>query len=316
MKHFMAVAAVCFMVFAVACAKTKGKFPSEPITYVIPFNPGGQSDLEARRQQPLLERTLGVKVIIQYKDGGGGSAGWADLVRQKTDGYIIAGINVPHIILQPLARGDAGYKTEQIVPIAFFQTTPIGLAVLKDSPFKTLKDLIEFAREKPDEITIAGSGTWSGHHIAHLQLQDKAGIRITYIPHKGAAPSVAAFLGRHVMALWGNSNDLFQHKEKIRVLAFGTVKPFPAMPNVPTFKSHGYNIEASIDRGVGVPKGTPNEVISVLEKAFLSIANDPKIRRQMLNEGFEPMSLGSAESKRYIEQMIKEWAPIVKKYKK
>ena len=87
-------------------------YPSRGITYQIPFGPGGQSDLEARRQQPRLEKALGVKVMIQYKPGGGGSVGWAYMIKQKPDGYFISGINIPHIVLQPLARGNAGYKTE------------------------------------------------------------------------------------------------------------------------------------------------------------------------------------------------------------
>jgi tripartite-type tricarboxylate transporter receptor subunit TctC len=290
-------------------------FPSEPITYQIPFNPGGQSDLEARRQQPLLEKYLDTDIVIQYKPGGGGSVGWVELMRKKPSGYFISGINIPHIILQPLARGDAGYETEKIAPIAFFQATPIGLAVLKDSPHKTLEDLVAFAKENPGAVVTGGSGTWSGHHIAHLQLQDLAGIEMTYVPHKGAAPTVAAFLGGHVQAMWGNSNDLVQHADKIRVLAFGTKKPFFAMPDVPTFESKGYELYASIDRGAGAPPGTPADRIKVLEDAFRRISEDPGVQEQMKRDGFVPIFMGAGESQAYIEQMKKQWAPVVDKYK-
>jgi len=214
----------------------KAEFPEKAITYQIPFGPGGQSDLEARRQQPLLEKALGEKIIVQYKPGGGGSIGWATLIKKKPNGYFISGINIPHIVLQPLARGNAGYKTEQLVPIAIFQATPIGLAVLKDSPFKALEDLITFAKKNPGAITCGGSGTWSGHHIAHLQFSKLADIQMTYIPAKGAAKAVAAFLGGHVKAMWGNSNDLVQHADKIRVLAFGTENLFPTCPKYPHSK--------------------------------------------------------------------------------
>jgi tripartite-type tricarboxylate transporter receptor subunit TctC len=292
------------------------EYPDKPITYQIPFGPGGQSDLEARRQQPLLENALGVKVIVQYKPGGGGSIGWANLISQKPDGYFISGINIPHIVLQPLARGNAGYETEQLKPIALFQATPIGLAVLKDSSFKDLKELVAYAKENPDAIVCGGSGTWSGHHIAHLQFSKMAGIKMTYIPSKGAAKSVAAFLGGHVKAIWGNSNDLVQHADKIRVLGFGTREPFPNMPDVPTFESQGYKLYASIDRGAGAPPETPDQVIQVLEKAFLDIANDPKVKEQMKTDGFVPIALGAAESKAYIAEKEQEWAPVVKEFKK
>lgn len=316
MKKYIAMALAFSLVLGLGLIAHAEDYPSEPITYTIPFNPGGQSDLEARRQQPMLEDILGTSVIIQYKPGGGGSVGWAELVRAKPDGYTIAGINVPHIVLQPLARGNAGFETSQIKPIAFFQTTPIGLAVLKDSQFKTLDDLIEYAKANPGAVVTGGSGTWSGHHIANLQLQEKAGIETTYVPYKGAAPAVAAFLGGHVQALWGNSNDLYQHKDKLRVLAFGTKEPFSPMPDVPTFESLGYNLYASIDRGAGAPPGTPDEKIKVLQDAFLKIANDPKVQEQMLQDGFVPMSLGSKEAEEYIQQKVADWKPVVEKFKK
>ena len=321
MKRFVTVmlslvcaATVC--VAAVCVAAGAADYPSGPITYQIPFGPGGQSDIEARRQQPMLEKELGVKVVIQYKPGGGGSVGWASLLRQKPDGYFISGMNVPHIVLQPLARGNAGYETNQLEPIAFFQATPIGVAVLIDAPFQTLSDLVDFAKKNPGAVLCGGSGTWSGHHIAFLQLQKLAGITMTYIPSKGAAASVAAFLGGHVKVIFGNSNDLYQHRDKIRVLAFGTDKPFTPMPDVPTFKSLGYNLLASIDRGAAVPPGTPPEVIAVLEKAFLNIANDPDVQKQMLDAGFVPVAMGEKEAKTYIQSKVDEWAPVVKEFKK
>lgn len=295
---------------------TAADYPEEPITYQIPFGPGGQSDLEARRQQPLLEKDLGVKVMVQYKPGGGGSVGWANLLRQKNDGYFMSGINIPHIVLQPLARGNAGYKTEELLPVAFFQATPIGIAVLNDSPIKTLKDLVDAAKAAPGAVLCGGSGTWSGHHIAFLQLEEMAGIKMTYIPSKGAAASVAAFLGGHVKVLFGNSNDLFQHRDKIRVLAFGTETPFEPMPDVPTFKDAGYNLLASIDRGVAVPPNTAPEVVATLEKAFIKISQDPAVVKQMLETGFIPLSMGSEQAKAYIQSKVIDWAPVVKKFKK
>ena len=307
---------LAILTVAVFAPQGQAAYPDKPITYQIPFGPGGQSDLEARRQQPRLEEILGVKVIVVYKPGGGGSVGWANLIQQKPDGYFISGINIPHIILQPLARGNAGYKTDQLKPIALFQATPIGLAVLKDSKFKNLDDLVKFAKENPGTVTTGGSGTWSGHHIANLQFGKLAGIQTTYIPESGAAKSIAAFLGGHVQAVWANSNDLVQHADKIRVLAFGTKKPFPNMPDVPTFQSLGYKLYASIDRGVGAPPGTPDDIIKVLQDAFLKIASDPKIQEQMKKDGFVPLDMGAKETKDYIEEMTLEWAPVVKEFKK
>jgi putative tricarboxylic transport membrane protein len=315
MKRFLTLCLALFGAALLAIPSVFADYPNRSITYQIPFNPGGQSDVEARRQQPRLEKALGVKVIVQYKPGGGGSVGWANLIKQRANGYFMSGINIPHIILQPLARGNAGYKTEQLVPVAFFQATPIGLAVMNDSPYQTLEEFVAYAKKNPGAITCAGSGTWSGHHIAYLQFQKMAGVKLTYVPYKGAAPSVAAFLGKHVAALWANSNDLFQHKDKIRVLGFGTEKPFEPMPKVPTFKSKGYNLLASIDRGVGVPPGTDSKIIKTLEKAFLGISSDPDVRQQMLDAGFVPITMTAKESQAYINGKVKDWAPVVQEFK-
>lgn len=287
-------------------------YPNKPITYLIPFDPGGQSDLEARRQQPLLEKTLGVPVIITYKPGGGGSVGWAELANSKPDGYTIAGNNIPHIILQPLQRKNAGYQLEDLEPVALFQATPIGLAVLKTSPIRSLKDFVAYAKANPGAITIAGSGTYTGHHLGYLQFQKLAGIKVTYIPFTGAAPQVAAFLGGHAMAILANSNDLVQHHDKIRILAMGSEKRFAALPEVPTFKELGYKMTCSIDRGVCVPKGTPKERVKILEKAFLKIARNKEIQGQMVEQGFVPVALGAAEFKKYIADLTVDYTELVK----
>ncbi|GEA17095.1 MAG: hypothetical protein PWR22_710 [Moorella sp. (in: firmicutes)] len=286
-------------------------YPEQPITYIIPFNPGGQSDIEARRQQPYLEKDLGVKVNITYKPGGGGATGWAELVLAKPDGYTLCGFNIPHIILQPMERGNTGYKTEDIVPVAVFQATPIGLAVPKDSQFKTLDDFIKYAKDNPNKVTITGSGTYTGHHITYLQLQKLAGIKMTYVPTTGAAPAVQNLLGGHVQAMLGNSNDLVQHQDKIRVLAMASEKRFAALPNVPTFKELGYNIIESIDRGVAVPPKTPPEIIKRLEKAFLAIANNEEVKNQQIKQGFVPVSMGHDEAVKYIKTKTDEYSKLV-----
>lgn len=302
-----------------ACSvKTGGKsnvdnYPTKQITYSIPFNPGGQSDVAARRQQPYLKKELGVPVVIQYKPGGGGSLGWSDLVKEKPNGYFISGINLPHIILQPLLRKNAGFKTDQIQPIAIFQATPIGLAVPKSSGITTLKQFIAKAKAKPGSITVAGSGTYSGHQMAFFELQQLAGIKMQYIPFTGAAPEVKAFLGGQTDAIFANSSDLVTYKDKMNILAIGSDKTFQPLPNVKTFKEQGIDMTAGIDRGVGVPKGTDPKIVSKLEKAFLDIVTKPSIKQEMYKEGLEPKALGVKESEAYIKKKEDMYMPILKK---
>ena len=120
----------CLFAVLLLPALAFAEYPEKNISYLITFNPGGGSDIRARQQQPLLEEDLGVKIPIQYKPGGGGSLGWAELVKKKPDGYFMSGINIPHIILQPLARENAGYQTDQIEPVILFQQIPFGITCL------------------------------------------------------------------------------------------------------------------------------------------------------------------------------------------
>ena len=164
--------------FTISLHTILSRFSRKNVVYQITFAAGGGSDVRARHQQPHLEKELGKKIVIQYKPGAGGSIGWANLVKQKADGYFMSGINIPHIILQPLAR-EPGYETEDIIPVVLFQQIPFGLTVLQDSPFKTLDDLIDYAKKNPGALTIGGSGTWDATHIANLQFDMMAGIETT-----------------------------------------------------------------------------------------------------------------------------------------
>ncbi len=289
-------------------------FPCKQLTYVVTFDPGGQSDREARRQQAPLAKMLGQQVIVDYKVGGGGALGWKELVRSKPDGYTFVGINIPHIILQPLQQ-EVGYKTEQINPVVLFQRTPLALAVLKDSPYKTLKDFVEAAKNAQAPISVGGAAVFSGHHFATLQFQKLAGIKLTYIPFTGSAPQMTAFLGGHTNAVIANSDDLVRFADKVRVLAFSSDERFPQFPDVPTFKEQGYDMADSIDRGVAVPMNTPAEVVATLEKAFLDIAKDPEIQKAMRAEGFVPIAMGHEESKAYMAKLTKRYTELAKALK-
>lgn len=318
---FTVLALMVAAALAVGCtgqkapAQKEEPYPTKQITYLVCFDPGGQSDREARRQQPHLERILGQKVLIDYKVGGGGALGWSELVRAKPDGYTIAGINIPHIILQPLQQ-ETGYKTEQIVPVAMFQRTPLGLAVLSNSPYKTLQEFLDAAKAKPGEISIGGSGTFSGHHMATLRLEKLAQVKFNYVPFTGAAPQMMAFLGGHVQAIFGNSDDLVKNKDKIRVLAIADNERFPDFPDAPTFKEAGIDMIEAIDRGVGVPPGTPDYVIKKLEAAFLEIARNPEIQAEMKKQGFVPLTMGHQESKAHIEKMTEVYKALAAEIKK
>jgi tripartite-type tricarboxylate transporter receptor subunit TctC len=298
-----------------AWAQAEKPFPTRQINYMICFDPGGQSDRVARMQQPHLDKAFKQKVIIDYKVGGGGALGWRELTKAKPDGYTVAGFNVPHIILQPLQQ-EVGYKTEQIVPVVIFQRTPLGLAVLKTSPFKTYQEFIDYAKKNPGKLTIGGSGTFSGYHMAALRLEKLAGAKITYVPFTGSAPQMTAFLGGHIDAVFGASDDLTIHKDKTRVLAFATEKRFPEYPDVQTFKELNMDLLEAVDRGVAVPPNTPPYVIKKIEAAFLEVAKLPAVQAEMKRQGFIPVAIGHEESVAYVKKMTVIYKELIAGLKK
>jgi tripartite-type tricarboxylate transporter receptor subunit TctC len=310
----VATALCAYLLQEEACAQEKA-FPSRQLSYMVCFDPGGQSDRGARLYQPHLDKVLGQKVIIDYKVGGGGALGWRELARAKPDGYTFAGFNIPHIILQPLQQ-DVGYQTDQIVPVMIFQRTPLGLAVLNTSPIKTLQDFIDHAKKDPGAVSVGGSGSFSGYHMATLRLEKLTGTKLTYVPFTGSAPQMTAFLGGHVTAIFGASDDLTIHRDKLRIIGFAMNERFPGFPDVSTLKEQGVDMAEAVDRGVAVPPGTPAPVIKTLESAFLQVANMPEVQAEMRNQGFLPMAMGHEESVAYLAKMTaiyKELAAGLKK---
>ena len=302
MKRLAVALLLLVVAFAPAALLGQTEFPKGPITYIIPFNPGGQSDVEARLQQPYLEKILGVPIVVTYMPGAGGALAWTKFAQAKPDGYSVCGINIPHIILQPLSQKDAAFKTEDLQPLCLFESTPIGLAVKKDSKINSLKEFIDFARANPGKITVGISGKFSGHHMASLQFMKITEGKLTLVTFTGAAPQVTALLGGHVEAIWGNSSDLVGYQGQMKILAIGTEKRMNTLPDVPTFQELGMKFYPRIDRGVAVPRGTPPDIAAKLEKAFLETVNKEEYHSKIIKAGFVPMGLNSQQSMKYIAE--------------
>jgi tripartite-type tricarboxylate transporter receptor subunit TctC len=279
---------------------------------MIAFSPGGESDVTARLQQKGLEDDLKTKIIITYKTGGGGSVCWAELVRSKPDGYTIAGVNEPHTILQPLQRADTGYKTEDLTRIACFQYTPTCLIVRKESPFKTLKDLVDYAKKNPGVVTIGGTGTWASTHFTYLLFQKAADIKLTYVPYSGSGATKPAVLGGHVSAIVGHPTHAVELGDQVRVLAMASEERSKALPDVPTFKELGYEgvVEGSY-RGVAAPPGTSKEIVDRLASAFKKINFDPQFQKKMSEMGFDLLWWGPEEYNNQIKKRMEYYKKLL-----
>ena len=295
----------------VAAAGT-ADFPNKRITYNICFNPGGESDITARFQEQPLKKVLGVDIAINYKIGGGGALCWADLIKTKPDGYTIAGHNLPHTVLQPLEMGNAGYNTLDLKQIYFFESTPNLLLVRNDSPFKTLKDFVEYAKKTPGAVTVGGSGTSSANDLGTTMLNKAAGIQLTYVPFGGTGSAVPALLGSHVTALMSYSTMGIQYAGKFRALAIASETRMDVLSDVPTFKEQGYDVVEGAYRGVAAPPGTPDDVVKILADAFEKVHKDPEVKKKMDQNGFKTEFLGPEASLALVKKKMVEYEAIMK----
>jgi tripartite-type tricarboxylate transporter receptor subunit TctC len=296
----------------VGAAAAGTAFPTKRITYNICFNPGGESDITARFQEQPLKKVLGQDIAINYKIGGGGALCWSELVQTKPDGYTIAGHNLPHIALQPLEMGNAGYKTLDLKNIYMFESTPNLLLVRSDSPYKTLKEFVEYAKKTPGAVTVGGSGTSSANDLGTTMLNKAAGIQLTYVPFGGTGSAIPALLGGHVTALMTYSTMGTQYAGKFRALAIASETRMDVLADVPTFKEQGYNIVEGAYRGVAAPPGTPDDVVKVLAEAFDKVMKDPEVKKKMDQNGFKTEFMGPEASLELVKKKMVEYEVIMK----
>lgn len=304
LRRTLAVALVALVGVAFA------QFPDRDITYVIAFNAGGESDITARLQQPYLEELLGVNVNIVNRPGGGGAVAWSEIQRStKPDGYTVVGVNLPHIATQPMERTDTGFETDNFELIMWFQFTPNALLVRKESPFQTLDELIAYAKENPGSVTLGGSGSNTANHIAVLQLEQLAGIDLTYVPFTGTGPTVPALLGGHVTALMSYSPMAVLQQDQVRTLAIASAERVSFLPDAPTFVEQGIDIVSGAHRGVAAPPGTPEDVVAALADAFEEASR--RIAAEQEEMGFAMLYVRGDDADALIDQVSEEYAAIL-----
>ena len=283
-KILVTVAAVAIVVTFGLITTASAEYPDKPVRYIIPFGPGGESDITARFQEPFFKKKFGQNLVIEYKPGGGGAVGWAQLNTMKGDGYVIMGTNLPHIIIKPLQK-DVGFTTDDITNVYMFHYTPDGIVVKEDSPFKTIQDVIDYAKANPGKLTFSGSGKGTANHIAQVRFDKMAGIKTTYVAFKGTGASVTALLGGQVKAEWGYSTVPAKYP-KTRILAVAMEKRHPKYPDVPTFKELGFDLVSGAYRGLAVPSSTPEDIRKKLAGMIDKINMDADFQKRMIDGGF------------------------------
>ncbi|MGD9043669.1 MAG: tripartite tricarboxylate transporter substrate binding protein [Desulfobacterales bacterium] len=286
----MAVLAVlvCVLIFGISPA-SGADYPKSPVSMIVAYSPGGATDFQARIVTMMagLEKYLGQPIVIVNKPGAGGQVGWNWCVEKGTkDGYTMLAYNVPHFIAQSIVY-KTKYNINTFEPVANWGADPAVLIVPKDSPFNTMSDLVAFAKKNPKKITVTGAGMFVGHHIALLQFEKAAGIKLTYIPEKGGVPAMQSVVAGKVKAGFNNLSDSFRNRDRIKILAIADLERHDFLPEVKTFKEMGVDVDdSSVNfRGVAFPKGVPQEIIDKCATAFPAMFDDQKVIGKMKSSG-------------------------------
>jgi tripartite-type tricarboxylate transporter receptor subunit TctC len=286
--------------------------PEKNLNYWQAFPPGGESDISARHQQIVLKKKCpNVDTVVQYKAGGGGAVLWASANTLPADGVNVYGINLPHVILQPL-EGQVQYKTDDLTPVFWYHYTPDALVVPEASPFKNFAEFLRAAQNSPEKINLGGSALNSANHAAHERMNGAFKIKTTYVPYKGTGDLANAVLGSQIDGALTYTVFAINNKGRVRALAVAMDKRHPLLPDVPTFKELGVEWVDGAFRGVAVPKATPTDVKRRLSDLFASLNADPEMKELAAKSGFELIDVGLDQMDSFMKERARVYGETAK----
>lgn len=270
---FIAVAFLMVFVVKDGMAQT---FPTRDITLVCPWAAGGGTDTLARTLAKNAKKHFGVNMNVVNRVGGTGVIGMNSVATARPDGYTVGIVTFHLSAYRLMGLSELSYRDFDL--IALLNRSPAGISVRADSPFKTLKDMVEYAKANPGVVTVGHAGPGQAWHLAAASLAQKLGLKFAYVPFDGAAPTRTALVGGHISVATTGMDEVLQFYKtgQIRILAANSPTRHPAFADVPTVGEAGYPIENPIFdwRGLAVSKGTPPEVLKVLRDGFRKLAED------------------------------------------
>ena len=311
-KLSIALLATSFLALSAHKAHAEVQYPTKPVTLVVPFTPGGLTDVLGR----LIANELGEKwkqpVVVENKPGGGSSIGSSQVASSRPDGHTLLKASVG-IVTNPLLMSRLPYDEDALVPVALVGTAPLVLVVNADVPFKTLSEMKEHAASN-GEITFASSGNGSSPHITAEMFSEQSGIGIVHVPYRGTAPALNDLIGGQVMAAFDTRlTEPYLAEGRLRALAVAAQERLPALPDVPTFAEQGLpNMQAASWFGYFVPKDTPEEVRRALADDIVAVASQPEIQKRIYDIGLEPTVMGTEEFTRFLEAEKGRWGGVIK----
>ena len=277
-------------------------WPERPLQLIVPFAAGGGTDISARTMAQFLERELGQPVVVQNRPGAGGEIGLSAIADARPDGYTIGIINTPGIVTIPIERSPR-WSLASFTFIAGVVEDPTTFAVHPESPIRNIADLIAAAKAKPGEVTVGTQGVGSAGHISALLLEQAAGIRLECVSYSGSAPAAVALMRRDIQVTTASLGEslTFAQQQPWRVLGLMSSARSEFARDVPTFKEAGYDIRGGSLRGIGAPRGLPEDVVRRLSVAIGAALRHPEFRA-MSARTFQPLRfLDSAEYIAYLQ---------------
>ena len=293
-------------------------FPDHAITMIVPFPPGGVADTVARPVAEAMGRDLQQPVIIENKPGAGGGIGMSFAAKAKPDGYAIL-LSLSSYTVLPEADKILGraplYQLDQLKPIARFTADPTVFVVRADAPWKTWAEFAAAARANPGKFTFGSSGNYGTMHVPMEMLLAAAGLKMIHVPYTGAGPAIVGLLGGSIDAVATGPATVVQqiNAGKLRALAqWGTAR-LVALPDVPTFRELGTDVDYAQWSGLFVPAATPEPVVKRLRDAARAAANDERVKQVMATAGTPIQYLDTPEFQRYVDADAGKMAEVVKR---
>jgi tripartite-type tricarboxylate transporter receptor subunit TctC len=308
--------AVGTMAGAQQAAQAQPAYPTKPVRLIVPFPPGGGTDILARVIGNKLTETLGQPVVIENRPGAGGNIGVDVVAKSPPDGYTMVIGQTSNLAVNPTLYPDLPYDpVKDLAPISLVADAPLVMVVAANSPFKSLGDVINAAKGKPDDVTFASPGNGTVAHLSGELVQKAANVKFQHIPYKGAAQALTDLMGGQVQIYMSSiPTALAQIKGgKLRALAVTAAKRVPDLPDVPTIAESGYpGFESSTWFGFLVKAGTPEPIIKRLNTDLVRVLQMPEVREKIAAEGATVLSGTPAEFASFLKEEIVKWGKVVK----
>lgn len=291
------------------------KWPSKPITYLVPFPAGGTTDVLARLIGQKLGQVLGTTIVVDNRPGAGGSVGSEMASRAAPDGYTLLGGTVSSHAINVSLYPKIGYDpVTSFVPVALIGTNPTVLVVNQASPYKTLQDVIAAGKAKKP-LTAASAGNGTSQHLSLELLKNRAGIDIAHIPYKGSGPAIQDVIGGQVDMMFDTTVVAGPHiaSGKLRALAVTSPKRLASMPDVPTVAESGVpGYEVMSWQAIFAPAGTPAPIVQRLHKEIAAILKQPELQERLAAFGMQGADLTTEQITAFQKDEVAKWAKVIK----